>query len=665
MYGFSNSLFPPRSMFFESDRRMSNQWLDLNATGPLVNGYFASYNARVRLQGTQIRSMTDGVKETEYINPAITNYFGSVGLFPNRPFPLMIYTGKTDFHNIRYEAANRNQVEVVDPGLTVLRRYKTINEGTGAQWRYAVTRDLELAFEGKTTHNQLERQYDFDENRNIWVDFSTLSPGVPPFFNVEVVNTIPDHDVLLFVNHAFVDTVKANATLQIVVDEGIWDVDFVPIGLNSYRVRREVNTDQLWTIFFSDPPGSKDLDQYNDIFSGKLNYGRSGRFTSDAYFEYNDGRETVQDMVTNLQVFNNLANYHLSPNSTLNSLTNYSKNLTDVGDISHNLSSVFMQQTGHKWRRPGSFGTSLTHSYFYMTSDTGVDYVSSRNNIVNGLINVPTHWKRHEFDLVASANILADSKGFRNNQYTSELRNRLEARQLGMRWRPRHNLKYSKGKQQNPFANSNEIESKFRIEGEHPRLGPLGSLRLMWDWTWRRRTNDKGVDSRNKTIGEVGLTKKFGRKYKLKAIAGWEKESFDFVDKEIEGSAHPDKNSREPELRQSFRIDSQLAPWSWFDLGANAMWIKTNEARITKYSISMSLRVPKLKIPIRTFITKEDRELIGVRPQKVFQAETKLSYNIRKIRLVVSHKYTDETLITERYTYSEFLAKVSRDFDIY
>ncbi|RKX30891.1 MAG: hypothetical protein DRP71_14310, partial [Verrucomicrobia bacterium] len=260
-------------MYYDSDRRMSNQWLDLNAMGPLVNGYFANYNARIRLQGTQIRSVADGVKETEYINPAITNYFGSVGLFPNRPFPLMLYTGKTDIHNIRYEAANRNQVEVVDPGLTVLRRYKTINAGTGAQWRYAVTRDLEMAVEGKTTHNQLERQYDFDENRNIWVDFTTISPGVSPFFNVEVVNTIPDYDVLLYVNYTFIDTVKANGTVQIVVDEGIWDIEFVPIGLNSYRVRKEVNTDQLWKIFFSDPPGSKDLDQYNDIYSGKLNYG--------------------------------------------------------------------------------------------------------------------------------------------------------------------------------------------------------------------------------------------------------------------------------------------------------------------------------------------------------------------------------------------------------
>lgn len=665
MYGFSNTLFPPRSMDYSADRRMSNQWLDLNAMGPLINGYFANYNARARLQGTQIRSVTDGVTETEYINPAITNYFGSVGLFPNKPFPLMVYTGRTQNQNIRYEAANRNQVEIVDPGLAVLRRYETISDGSGAQLRYAVKQDLELGFEAKSNHNQLTRQYDFDENRNIWVDFITISPGVSPYYNIEVVNTIPDYDVLLYIDFAFVDTVKANSTLPIVVDEGIRNVDFVPVGLNAYSQQLTINTDMQWKIFFSDPPGSKDLDQYNDIFTGQLKYGRDGRLTSDAYYEYNDGRELVQDMKTNLQVFNNLANYYLSPNATLNSLTTYSQNLTDVGVISHNLSSSFMQQTGHKWRKPGGIGTSLTHSYFYMTSETDVDRLSSRNNIVNGLVNIPTHWQRHEVDFLAGANLLSDSKTFRNNQYTTEMRNRLETRQVGMRWRPRHNLKLSKGHQENPTSDSNEIESKFRVEGEHANLGPAGALRVVWDWTWRRRTNDRGIDERNKTIGEVGLTRKFGRKYRLKAIAGWEKEIFDFEDKEQESSAHPDNPGREPERRQSFRIDGQLAPWRWIDMSANAMWIKTNDSRITKYSASLSLRIPKLGLPIKSFVSKENRELVGVRPQEVFQAETKMSYNIRKIRLVVAHKYIDETLITENYKYSEFLFRVTRDFDVY
>jgi len=281
------------------------------------------------------------------------------------------------------------------------------------------------------------------------------------------------------------------------------------------------------------------------------------------------------------------------------------------------------------------------------------------------LVNYPTHWKRHEVDFLVSANILADSKGFRNNQYTSEIRNRLESRNLGFRWVPRHSLKYSKGKQENPFADSNEWESKLRIEGEHPRIGPLGSMRLMGDWTWRERTNQKGVTTRDKLIGEIGLARKFGKKYKLKVLYYWEKETTIAVDKDSDNSAHPGTPARPAELRKSFRVDAQAAPARWIDLSANAMWINSNDAKITKYSASLSLRIPKLKIPIKSFVTKENRELVGIRPQEVFTAETKLSFNIRKIRLVVSHKYIDETLLTEQYKYSEFLARVSRDFDIY
>lgn len=667
IYTFENTVFPPRTTTYDVDRRMTNQWLDINAMGPLVNGYFANYNLRARLQATQIRSVTDGVKSTEYFNPDVTNYFASVGLFPNRPFPLMVYSGRTRSHNIRYEASNRNELDSDAPGLAVLRRYQSSNEGTGAQWRYSVTPNLEFGIEGKTTRDQLERQYDFDENRNIWVDYHIISPGPGPYYDVEVVNFIPDTDVLLFINYAFIDTVKANSTLPISVEEGVWDVEFVPVGLNSFRDRVAVASNMHWNLYFNDPPGSKDLDQYNDVLTAKMNYGRSGKLTSDAYFEYNDGREDVQDMVTNLTVFNNLANYRMTPNSSLSSLTNYSQSLADVGVVSHNLSSNFMQQTTGKWRRPGSVGATLRHSYFYMTSETGVDYVSSRNNIVNGLVNVPTHWNKHEVDLQLTANLLDDSKGYLNHQYASEMRNRLEFRELGMRWLPRHMIKYSKGKQENPFSDSNEIESRLRLEGEHARLGQLGALKVVGDWQWRERDNQSRTDTNSKTIAEFGLTKNFGKPYKLQVVYGWEKETFGLVDKELEesGSAHEGTPAREPELRTSLRMNLKAAPATWLNLGAKAMWMKTNDTRIEKYGFSLSIKIPKLRIPIKTFISKENRELVGVRPQTLFKADTRMSYNIRQIRLVLSHKYTDETLVSEHYIYSEFRVKISRDFDIY
>ena len=95
------------------------------------------------------------------------------------------------------------------------------------------------------------------------------------------------------------------------------------------------------------------------------------------------------------------------------------------------------------------------------------------------------------------------------------------------------------------------------------------------------------------------------------------------------------------------------------------MRMTSMDSEISKFSGTMSLVIPKLGIPIKSFLIKEKREMVGVIPQEMMRLETKGSYNFRKIRLVLVHEYIDETLITENYTYNEFSININRDFEIY
>lgn len=673
IYNFNNDIFDQEFAFksdriigneelaYKSDRRIGNEYLDLKLNGPLVNGYFGNYRAMMRLKATQITSEVDGGTTNDYISPEITTYNGTLELFPNRAFPLKIYTGKSEENSVRYEPGNRSETEIVSPGLAVVRRYQTINEETGAHVRWGLMEDLEVGLEVKRTTNELNRQYDFDENRNIWVDFMTISPGVAPFYNVEVVNTIPDHDVLIYVDFAFADTVKAGGTLDLIIEEGPRNIDFVPVGLNAYSQSLVMNSNMQWKIFFSDPPGSKDMDQQNDIVMATLKYGEDGPFKTDAYFEYNDGTEQVQDMVTNLQTFNNLATYKFSPNASLNSLTTYSSNLTDVGVISHQLANMFQQQTTAKWRRTRGLSTMLSHSYSKMSSDTGADVLKSTNNIFTGNMIYPTHWKKHEVGLRLMGNFLSDNFEYSSNMLSAELDNRLELRSGSFRWRPKHSIKATKGVSKNPDGGSDELDSKLALECEHPSFGPVGNLRIKGQYDWRRKINEKGSNTKNRYLVEVGVIKRFNSDYKLMVSTGLDQESYTLVAID-EGIEVP---QREPELRKTLRVDFQGAIAEGLDLGANGMWIATNDSRITKYSASVRLIVPVIDLPVRSFLIKEYREMEGLPPQEVLQLETKLSYNFRNISLVISHRLTDETLITEHYVYSEFLGKISRNFDIF
>ncbi len=660
LYSFTNNIFAD-GFKYDSDRRMANQYLDLSARGPLGNSYFAGYNAMIRLRTTQIRSEVDNDPTTEHLGPDITNYHGELSFFPSRPFPLKIFTGRSEENTVRYEPSNRSEIDQVDPGLSVVRRYATVNEETGAQWRWSLTRDFEVGVEAKQTLNQLTRQYDFDENRNIWVDFQTISPGVAPFYDISVVNTIPDRDVLLYVNFAFVDTVKAAGTIDLNLEEGLTDLDFVPVGLNAYHDRIDIRSDMQWKIFFNDPPGSKDLDQTNDIVTARLKYGQNTRFRDDAYFEYNDGDESVQDMTTGLRTFNNMATYDISPDASLSSLTTYTSNLTDVGVVSHQLSNLFMQQTSAKWRRRRGISTRVAHSYSHLTSDTGTDLVKSDNNIVNATAIMPTNWHGHEASLRLNGNFLSDNKGFVNNLVSAELGNRMRFRGAGFRWRPRHTFKRTGSTSKNPDGTSDELDSKLIMEGNHPDLWVLGDLRLKGEYDWRRKVNHKGIDTEDRYVAEVGVMRRFGPAYRLMATAGVDREDYDFkvVDTDIELQPRPD------ELRRTLRMDLQAMPLKAFSAGLNGMWITTRESRITKYSVSVRFIVPYIGLPVRSFMIKERRELDGLRPQELLQLETKLNYNFRKIRLEVSHRLTDETLTTENYVYSEFLGKITRAFDVY
>ncbi len=89
------------------------------------------------------------------------------------------------------------------------------------------------------------------------MDFLDAGPGVAPNYNIEVVNTIPDFDALLFVDHVFADTVKACARLQITMAGGARDLEFVPQAeWSAFRARQNIEKDMLVNIRYSyiDPP---------------------------------------------------------------------------------------------------------------------------------------------------------------------------------------------------------------------------------------------------------------------------------------------------------------------------------------------------------------------------------------------------------------------------
>ncbi len=662
-FDFSNDV-STYNVSLAADRGLSNQFLTLDLSGPVVNNRFATYGGLFRLTGTQIRSVSDGNVYNDYIPPELTGHQFNLSLFPERNYGLQLFTGSALTYSVRYEASNRSEVQIEDPGLAVVRRYASEVSSTGARWRMATGEKVEYSLEYKDNTNTVDRQYDFDENRNIWVEFSTISPGVAPYYNIQVVNTIQDRDVALYMDLAFIDTVRAGARLDIVVEEGTRELDFVPVGLNAYHRTLSISSDMVWKIFFSDPPGSKDIDQNNRITTGSFRVGKDeDRFRSETYLEFNDGYEQVQNMDTQLNMVTNQASYDLSSQVGLQSMTTYSANVTDIHDVSHQETSNLSQLTTVRMMKPGGMGASLSHNYSHLGSKTDASDITSTNNIFNGLLTVPTSWNQHRVDVRLVANLLSDDSGYANDLYSAEVTNSLELRAGGFKWRPRHQLKSTRAVQQNPDGKTTERESRLMVEGARPDLGFLGDLRLKGQYDWRNRKDGRGTDIKNRYLLEAGLTRRVGRRLKLQVVGTLENELYG-GEASGEGADEP-VTRREDQHRRSLRLDFQAEPMQGMILGASSMYITINGSRIRKLSLSLNWKIPRLEIPVRSYLIKERRELEGLPAQTLLQAETKLSYNFRQIRLVASHRMISETLISEDYSYQEVRAVVSRRFDVY
>ena len=303
----------------------------------------------------------------------------------------------------------------------------------------------------------------------------------------------------------------------------------------------------------------------------------------------------------------------------------------------------------------------VSHTYSKMSSDTGASVLKSNNNILTSNFLFPTHWKKHEVGLKLTGNFLSDNNDFSNNMVSAELGNKLEFRTGGFRWRPRHTIKTSSSESQNPDGTNSELDSKLAFECTHPNLWVLGRTKLKGQYDWRRKENEKGSNTKNRYYVELGLIKKFNRDYKLMLSSALDNEAY--TTEVAAGGIQV--SQRDPEHRTIMRIDLQGKVAEGVELGANAIWISTNESKITKYSASARLILPVIDLPIRSLLVMERREMDGLRPQELLQLETKVAYSFRNISLILSHRLTDEILVSEHYVYSEFLGKISRSFDIF
>lgn len=657
---------------YSVNRGLSKQYLDLRYGGPLVTEDFADLLVRARIAGTyyHVRSENEGTAETqsEYIDPVLDNAMLSFSLFPLRTYPFHYAFGKVETNTIRYEPGRRADTELVKPDLAVVRRYNTDVLSHSAQWQAALAKDVNFSTEFKHEQSEVRRQYDFDENKDIWMSFTsqTLDP-VSPTHRVDVFNRLNDN-VILLIDFIVVDSLSAGERITLNVEKGKHEIDVIPTNFNAFHATVDVQAAMQWRIAYTPPKGSSDRDQTTNSAESVLRLGnREGRLRSETRFLHSDIDENVQEMTSVLNSVNNVASYDFNPRLGVQFLTTYGSTDTDISDISSQKNSSFLQQTQGRWQKRDGPSASLLHAYNRMRSVTNGDDLRSRTHLLNGLTSIPTSLPGHWVDLRATGTFLADNRDYVNNQYITGIINKFEVRTGRFKLRPQHELKYARSTVKTRVAETTaqETESRTRLEVERPVLRWLGDLRVKAEWEWRSRDTVAELETKNRYFGELGLVKKFSRKLRLMATASKETEVYSAEAKDGVAAGDLDVKTRPNQDRLMYRMDLQVQPWTAMTFNALGMIIEQNRSQISRITLSLSGRPPGVDLPIRSFLVAESKELEGLPGQSLLQMETQVSYRFRQISFVLAFSVYKEKLIAEDYTYTEVYAKISRAFGIF
>lgn len=670
-YSFATSL-KDTLRAYSATRSRSGHFLDLTFGGPLVTPEFASFLSRVSLNGAYFRSETDVHNQSEYIDPGLRSYFGQLTLFPSRPYPLKLHRSSTENYDLRYEANNRGDKQRLQPELSVVRRYRSEHQETGAGLQVAPSDNFKLMLEFKQEFAEVGRIYDFGEDKDIWVNFNGFR-GRPDdsVFSVVFLNATTD---TLHITVYNLDSLEQNGDPKTIVIEdfapGASAIDSLYLGRNHFSFQSpafnalegtfDVQEHLKVEIEYRDPVTPNDIDQERNAFTGRLKLGGGGALQNETYLERAEQTEEVQKQVITITNFSNNAKYKPSRNLDITMLTTYLNDKTIVDTLAPQLTEAFTHQSRASYSPRTGLSGSILHSYSTSSAIVDVDTLTSDMNMVNVRLSYPSSRWNHRVDVKGNVSFLSDNSGYANNLYASDITNTFAVRRYGTLLKPKHQFKVAKNIQENPNKISNEIESKSTLIAELPRFRLLGDMRMRGEHSYRKRSDEVGSDTKTRYILEGTLRRKFGNGYRLTVMAVNEWEKF--------GGSAPSGGTTEPKPmvhKASYKIDLQGEPIEDLIVQANVMLISQTGTSIKKFGLSLLGDLPLINIPIKSFLLYETRDLANLPRQTQTTIETKTNFRVRKITLILKHAYRHENQLFESYSVNEFAAEIARNFDVF
>lgn len=665
-YGFTTD-FHDTTRASTINQTMSRHYLNLSLAGPLVNSHFANYSTRLSIFGTYHRAVSDDEDKSQYLNPDLNTYYGQLTMFPERRYPLQLYRIKSHEHKLRYESNNRNKFAIIRPALGVVRRYESKKESNGSLFRADIGKDVKLLAEYRQDNTVALRRYDFGEERDIWVQFSIIKEDtISQYHTVIITNTIPATTIQVRVDYSLVAEILPDSTMSIIIESGNHEIEIQPLTYyNRFLFSFRPPGDMVWKVVYNSPSSPNDLNQTNTTASLNLKYEGEGPFSSEANYEYLDQNESEQKLLTFLNNFSNSAAYRFSKSTSLTMFTSYNKNQSKIDTLKSQTANVLSNTSTFSFVRRGGVALSVVHGFSKNNSNTGYNEISSTLNTFTARMSMPRKTLKYKLDIKNNASLMEDSEDFVNNQYSTEITNSIEYPLLGIKFQPRNQTKYSLNKQKGPDQTSSEIDTKFTLTGEIKRHKLLGNTSFKGEYQYRKKFLGDATNVKERYLFDATVVRKIGDDFRLMLLTTQEYETTGGSNPTAGPNVDQKSSGREGEYKSSYKIDIQAAPFSDFMISGSYMLIGQTGTKIQKFAFLLNMVIPGIRVPFRSFLTEELRDLAGSPLQTQLVSESKVSYRFRQITMVLTHRYARDKLISNTYASHEVNAKISRQFMLF
>jgi hypothetical protein len=353
--------------------------------------------------------------------------------------------------------------------------------------------------------------------------------------------------------------------------------------------------------------------------------------------------------------------FRWTPQTRVRSTTTY--NLTSAVMLSASDQDVntLRQQTSIGYQSPQGGSAGAEHVFDRSLTTTGPIEIATTQNRLR--LNAGRPWGplQHYLTLNNVTTRISNSEDYRTIENRSEVRDDFTFYTKNLLWRPRSSVLFTAVERKNPDSAFREFEIREFVEATRPTIWKLGEFLGTGDFGWRRRTGLGRIDGTLRLGWSLQLARRFGPNYRLSVSASSNQESYSTQLTE-EGAAAPDP--RDPQRQQTYRVGLRANPFP--AIGINASYARMNQVdrRQRDIRFTLTVRVPKLNVPVTTGFSDQTRQLTGREDQATTRWETKFSFRFRSLRIQFEHAYVAETLFTEDYKLNTFRAEITRAFTL-